>query len=216
MDKISCLICLNEPDRFFYKGATMYSQCANCKTVFCDILEQEGLVGGEYEEERNKKQNHLRIDRIKQMTGFIPQEEVRILDWGCGHGYLIEDLKKEGYVHVDGYDAYFEKYQQLPKKNEYHVISLIETAEHFSKPYREFDYMLKCLMQNGCVMIETGFVEIPEQEGQDIEDYFYINPNAGHSTIFSHHGLDLLMALKGFTPRQHFNRHVRLYQKLAK
>ena len=66
--KIQCPVCSNEPNRFFYKGTTMYSQCANCKTVFCDALDQEGLVGGEFETERNVNQNHLKIFDLKRMT----------------------------------------------------------------------------------------------------------------------------------------------------
>ena len=62
-------------------------------------------------------------------------------------------------------------------------------------------------------MVETSFVDIAAQEGIELEDFFYIEPSVGHSTIFSHHGLDLLMATKGLPPLQHFNRNVRLFYK---
>ena len=132
-NKIRCPICSNEPNHFFWKGNIMYSQCSNCKTVFCIPLEQENKIGGEFEVERNQKENHLRIERIDKMTVGMPKEEVRILDFGCGNGLLIEDLKKAGYIHVDGYDAYNEKYWKLPKKESYHIITVIVTGKQIGR-----------------------------------------------------------------------------------
>lgn len=213
MDKIRCPICSNEPDKFFNKGVVLYSQCANCKTVFCDMLDQEGKIGGEYEVERNEKENYLRIERVDQMAYGIPKHEVRILDWGCGSGYFIDDLKKAGYMHVDGFDAYNEKFITLPKKEHYHIVTATEVFEHFSSPFREIDVIYRSLVNGGGVIIETSFTNIAEQEKIPIEDFFYISPEAGHSTLFSHHSLDLLMALKSFRPLQHYNRHCRAYVK---
>jgi len=218
MEKIQCPICSNEPNHFFHKGHILYSQCANCKTVFCEALDQEGLVGGSYEVERNEKENYLRIERIEQIRVKmdVPKEEFRILDFGCGNFLLGNDLIKYGYKHVDGYDPYTEKYNRLPQKDSYHIITCIECIEHTSSPYREIDVMYKALVNYGCVIFETSFTNVAEEEGIPIDTFFYVAPEAGHSTFFSHHGLDLLMALKSFIPRQHFNRHCRTYQKLIK
>lgn len=218
MKKISCVICSNEPDKFFYKGIHLYSQCANCKTVFCEALEQDDLVGGEYEVERNKKENYLRIERIDQvrLKMDIPKEETRILDFGCGNGYLLTDLKEAGFKYVDGYDAYNEQYLKLPQKEMYHVINCTECIEHMSEPFREIDVMYRSLVNYGCVILESGFLNVCERDNIALEDYFYIEPKSGHSTIFSHHGIDVLMCLKKFIPRQHVNVHVRIYQKVIK
>lgn len=213
MNKIYCPICLNEPNRFFRKGNTLYSQCASCKTVFCDALDQENKVGGKFEAERNQKENYLRVQRVREMYDGKPNEDLMILDWGCGSGLLIEDLKKAGFPNVDGFDPYTEKYSRLPQSNKYHLITCIECIEHTSPNYLELDVMRRCLLPDGCIMIETGFTNIADRDGIDIEDYFYLSPEDGHSTIFSHHSIDVLMCLKGFNPRQHFNDHVRIYMK---
>jgi len=213
-EKRDCIICTNESGLRLTKGTTKYYQCSNCKTIFCDALDNDNLVGGEFEPERNEKENHLRIDRIGEIVNGIDKEKVNILDFGCGHGLLIDDLRKAGYITVDGYDAYYEPYSKLPKKEFYHVVSMVECIEHTTPPFLELDVIHRSLVNGGGLMIETSFVNIAEQEGIPIDDFFYIAPQSGHSTIFSHHGLDMLLLMKGFTPMHHFNRHVRLYKKI--
>lgn len=211
-----CPICNNAAHKRLKKGNTDYLQCVNCKTIYCVALDQENLVGGSFEFERNEKENHLRIERVDEMAKGIPKEEVRILDFGCGHGGLIKDLKNAGYIHVDGFDAYNPEYSRLPEKESYHIITCIECIEHTSAPFLEIDVMYRSLVNNGGVMLESGFLDVPIEDGIPIEDYFYIDAEAGHSTIFTHHSIDVLMCLKGFIPMAHFNRHVRAYKKQVK
>lgn len=211
-DKI-CPICSNQAIQRLNRGYVSYFQCANCKTLFSDPLENANMIGGEHEEGRNKEQNHLRIERINNMVKGSNKEDVQILDFGCGHGMLIADLKANGYPNVYGYDAYSDEFNVLPEKEKYHIITAVELIEHTSHPFIEIDVMYRSLVPGGAVMFETSFVDVAQQEGIDLEDFFYIAPQNGHSTIFSHHGLDLLMVLKGFIPCCHINRHVRVYQK---
>jgi len=208
-----CPICNNSAPVRLKKLNIEYRLCDNCKTLFSAPIDQDGMVGGEHEVGRNESQNHLRIARVNEMATGIKKEDVRILDWGCGHAYLINDLKKEGYLHVDGYDPYTEEYCRLPEKEKYHIITAIEVIEHTSFPFIEIDTMHRSLVDNGVVMVETSFTTIAEQEGISLDEFFYVAPQNGHSTIFSHHGLDLLFNSRGFIPRQHFDRNVRLYSK---
>lgn len=209
-----CVICTNEAPFRLMRGATRYFQCSSCGTVFSDPIDQDGMVGGEHEEGRNVEQNHLRIARIDEMSKGMKKEDVNILDFGCGHGMFVSDLIKAGYENTVGYDAFNDYFSTLPKINQFHIVTMTEVIEHTSFPFVELKWIHKALVPNGCIMIETSFVDIAEQEGIPLEEFFYIAPQNGHSTIFSHHGLDLLMVLNGFIPRQHFNRHVRLYQKI--
>lgn len=208
-----CIICNNESPVRLKRENTKYYQCDSCRTLFSDPIDQEGMVGGEHEEGRNIEQNHLRIDRINEMLLGSRKEDAFIMDFGCGHGLFVADLIKAGYNNTVGYDAFNEQYSRLPETNKFHIVNMTEVIEHTSHPFVELDWIYKALKPGGCVMIETSFVNIADQEKIPLEDFFYIAPQNGHSTIFSHHGLDLLMSFKGFVPRQHFNRHVRLYMK---
>lgn len=208
----TCPVCSNEAPLRLTKQHTDYFQCENCRMLFSDPLDQEGLVGGQHEDGR-ALQNHIRLDRIKTMTEGMKKEDIRILDFGCGHGRLVEYLRNEGYD-VTGYDAYNEEYSNLPERNKYHLCLMIEVVEHTSSPFLELSVIHRSLVNGGLLYIETGFINVADRDGIILDDYLYVNPSAGHSTIFSHHALDLLMSWKKFTPKRHFDMNCRLYRKL--
>jgi hypothetical protein len=208
-----CPVCSNHAPFRLRKSAIDYHQCTSCKTLFSDPLDNSGMVGGGNEIARNKEQNHLRVGRINDMCMGADKSLIHILDFGCGHFMLGNDLIKEGY-NCDGYDAYNEDYNTLPPKNKYDIVTAIEVIEHTSYPFPELNVIHRSLKDHGFLMVETSFTDIAHMEGIEYEDFFYIDPKVGHSTIFSHHGLDVLMCLKGFRPASHWNRHVRSYQKI--
>lgn len=212
MKSTICRICDNQAHYIFTKPPAEYYQCTNCRTVFCDPLDNDNMIGGGAEIERNATQNQGRIDRLSNMLGGYKNQS-RVLDFGCGHGMLVNDLRAAGFQ-ADGYDLYNPEFnEKLPERNTYNVITCVEVIEHTSAPFYELDVMFRALMHGGGVYIETGFVDVAEQEEIPLEEFYYINPIAGHATIFSHHGLDVLMISKGFKIMQHYNRNVRIYRK---
>lgn len=215
MNERICPCCNNHAHFRLNKKGTAYCQCTSCRTVFSDPLPNDNLVGGGNEEARNVEQNHLRIERIDGMARGMDKKDVQILDFGCGNFMLGNDLIKAGY-NCTGFDAYNELYSRLPEKNKYHICTMIECAEHLSSPFVEFDVIYRSLLPNGILMVESSFIEVADQEGIELENFFYLDPAPGHSTLFSWHGLDVLMCLKGFKPITHWNRHVRAFQKISK
>lgn len=210
-----CPVCSNIATIRLRKKNTDYWSCESCRMLFSDPIDQEGLVGGEHEVGRNQLQNHIRLDRVATMTNGMKKEDIRIVDWGCGHGMLVSDLKANGYEAM-GYDAYNPDFNRLPERGQYHLCMMVEIIEHTSPGYIELDAINRCLVDGGLLYLESGFINIAEQDGIPLEEYFYINPVAGHSTIFSHHALDLLMLQKGFASKRHFDRNTRLFYKIKK
>lgn len=209
MNHRQCPVCNNPAPERLKKGAIPYFQCGSCKTLFCDPLDNSNMVGGGNEEARNKEQNPERIYRFERM---FQRKEINVLDFGCGNGMLVNDLKSACF-NADGYDAYNPLYSKLPQKDKYELVVAVEVVEHLSKPFIEFDCIYRSLKVGGVLYIETSFVDVAIEEQMPLEEFFYVSPEVGHSTIFSHHGLDLLLSFKGFIPFTHINRHVRCYRK---
>lgn len=210
-----CPVCFNIATIRLRKKNTDYWQCESCRMLFSEPIDQEGLVGGQHEIGRNELQNHIRLDRVATMTKGMNKEDVQILDFGAGHGLLVADLKSAGYQ-ATPFDAYNPEFSRLPEKNKYHLCIMVEVIEHLSPSYIELDLINRSLVDGGLLYLETGFINICNEDGIDISDYLYVAPEAGHATIFSHHALDLLMFQKNFRPRRHFDRNCRLFEKVKK
>lgn len=180
--------------------------------LYCDPLSQEGLVGGGNEIPRNEQQNHLRIERLDSMFKGKDKSKINILDFGSGHNLFVDDLVKHGY-NAFGYDAYNEQYSRLPPNNFFDAITCVEVIEHTSYPFPEIEVMYRSLRKNGFIYFESSYVDVAEQEQIPLEDFEYISPQAGHSSIFSFHAIDLLMVGRRFKVGRHFNRHTKLYYK---
>lgn len=185
------------------RNGITYTQHPN-GTLTCRPLDQSGMVGGSGEEVRNQEHNPTRLARI---LDFHPKPTV--LDFGCGSGLFMDFLQMNGVVAV-GYDKYgMERYCNADFPPEmFDVVTMIEVIEHLSAPYSELEAILGCLKPGGVLMVETSFTD-----WMDLQNDSYINPALGHSTIFSHQGLDDLMAEKGFEIYGHINRNVRVYKK---
>lgn len=213
MNKI-CIVCNNQSPFRLKKNGVDYFQCVSCKTLFSEPIDNSNLVGGGFEEERNINENAGRIERILKICGN-DLTGINVLDFGCGHGMLVKDLKEAGF-NAEGYDAYNPEYNKFPEREKYHICSIVEVIEHLQHPFVELDCIYRSLVNTGIVYLESSFVDVAIQENIPLEEFHYVSPEAGHNTIFSHHSLDLIFALKGFTPHVHLNRHVRVYQKLLK
>lgn len=212
MSDKQCPVCGNAAFPRLVKQNVTYYQCCNCKMIYSNPLDQEGKVGGGNEEPRNREQNQIRIDRVGGLFKKREHSEINVLDFGAGHGLLVKDLQIDGF-NAEGYDPYNPEFSRLPKKDYFDAITCVETIEHTDAPYIEIDVIKRALKVGGGLMIETSFVDVAFQDGIDLEDFFYIDPSVGHSTIFSHHALDVLMVKKGFHIGPHWNRHVRFYIK---
>lgn len=185
----------------FTKNGIVYNQRPD-GTLFCSPLDQSKKVGGAGEELRNQVQNKERLQRIRAIN-----PNPILLDYGCGHGLFVQFLQDKK-IKATGYDPYNEKFSKKPIVNFYNIVTLIEVIEHTTEPYSEIDEIWNYLKPGGTLFIETSFVD-----WMMIPDDPYIAPELGHSTIFSHRGLDLLLVKKKFKIAKPINMNVRLYYK---
>lgn len=189
----------------------VYRQLTN-GTITCGPLDQSNMLGGTGEQDRNQDHNAKRLQRIKD---FYPNPKV--LDYGCGNGLLVEFLRRNG-IKAEGFDRYLKNSTEYLfngdlafSKGEYDVVTMVEVIEHTASPYLELQDIFHILKPGGILMVETSFTD-----SMDLDTDVYINPHIGHSTIFSHKGLDEEMLAKGFEVYGHINDNVRVYKKPKK
>lgn len=206
---IHCPACNESSKERLVKKETKYFQCEYCDTLFSGALPNDNMVGGGFEVERNTQQNQGRLERFNCMVG----KQAKILDYGAGHG-MLKDFLVQNNINAFAYDKYNSDYNFIAE-HDFDLVSMVEVIEHLSYPFPELDQINLLLKPNGILYIETSFVDVAWEEKIELEDFFYIEPSVGHSTIFSHYGLDILMIKKGFLPLNHINRNVRLYKKTA-
>jgi hypothetical protein len=186
----------------FAKGGVQY-YTDELGNIFCKKLDQSGMVGGGKEDERNADElNLVRMYRIQKLSG---KQQPTILDYGCGTGLMVTFMQDAG-IDCDGYDPYNGYYADvLSLKKDYDVIVLTEVIEHLTAPFAELAEIKEMCHPGSKVMIETSFADWLTENDE------YIEPKVGHCTIFSHAGLDHLMAQFGFKPDNHINQNVRIY-----
>lgn len=209
-DKI-CPICNNIAPFRITKEGVDYNQCSSCKTLFSDTLDNSGKVGGGAEAPRNDVFNPVRLTRIKAMFTHRT-DKIKILDFGAGSGMFVNFMRDAGYE-IDGYDLYNPEFEQLPKNDTYDLVNMCEVIEHLSGQFIEIKAISRYLKKGAILMCETSFIDIAAEDGTSYKDWFYLDPRVGHSTVFSHHSIDLLMAKNGLHPIQHIDRNVRLFTK---
>lgn len=162
-------------------------------SVFCgDPLDQSGMVGG--------TGDRTSADAWRASIG-----SGRCLDYGCGAGNLVRSLRAAG-LEAEGYDPFSTEFSKKPG-GLFNTVYMIEVIEHTASPYSELGEIREMMVEGGRLIVETSF------SNWVVVGDPYLNPKIGHSTIFSHLGLDVLMVSKGFSPAQHINRNVRIFTK---
>jgi SAM-dependent methyltransferase len=190
----------NPADFYCQKDGIDYYRCRETQTLFTpEVLDQSEKVGGEAESERNSVHNEARANRIKNID-----LNATVLDFGCGHGYFVQFLRNSG-INADGYDPYSDSFSKMPS-GLFDIVTMIEVIEHLQYPYQEIQLIASKLKSEGILYIETSFSDWVDK------NHPYLNPKLGHTTIFSHKGLDVLLAKYRFEPMQHLSRNVRLYK----
>lgn len=172
-------------------------------------LSQIGKVGGTDHNNR-QSQNPFRGNVITEQhalaTGDLAfKNKPTLIDYGCGKGEFVKYMKTRLDT-VAGYDPFAQEFSNIPGFKA-DVVSMVEVIEHTFHPYDELDEVRDMLKPNGLLFVETSFSDWVTV------GHPYIDPEIGHSTIFSHKGMDATMADKGFELYSIINRNIRIYRK---
>lgn len=180
-------------------GCTYYSDQFNNLFTLDEVKHETNNGNAIRNEDPN---NAVRLSRFKELVG----NGLTICDFGCGEGQLIDYLKINApEYNITGYDKYIPKWSFKPVSA--HLVTMIEVVEHLKTPYTEFQEIYDLLLPGGYLYIETSF-----SDWVDI-DNDYCDPNLGHSTVWSHKGLDMALDFFGFVLAGEINRNTRIYKK---
>ena len=193
-----------------------YHQCDHCAFIQSTPIPPENDLTAFYQEqyaydwfEKNKFFKKIQAQhRVFKIRDHLKHAE-RILDFGCGHGYFVEELAKKK-MQVFGFDIGSDKIKQhgnvkiTNKKSlveynetEFDVITLWHVLEHMQNHEAILDDLKQRLNPGGTIIIavpNTGslaFKLVGQKWGWLQQPYVHINH-------YNHHNLSLLLEKKGF------------------
>ena len=172
----ACLVC-NSPKIYSLRGYESHdlSKCSDCGFVFMrripTISELEDYYSVYAYENEKEMPEPTKISLERLVKGFNSyRQNNRILDVGCGEGWILEIAKK------DGWDVYGTEYSTRaieiceakgikmykgvlrPEEmqiNEFDVIVSSETIEHINNPREDFSNICKLLRKGGLLYLTT-------------------------------------------------------------
>jgi 2-polyprenyl-3-methyl-5-hydroxy-6-metoxy-1,4-benzoquinol methylase len=182
-----------------------YSRCNNCDAVFYNSKNTlEFDYKSNYFEEKDggwAYRNERIFKFLKRAIKYtIIQKCESILDFGSGTGYLVDIFRKNqfnafGYEPMatpvyskeniinSNYDKFINDY-----KNCFDVVFAIEVVEHIDDPIEILGKLLTTLNKNGVLIITSELFDKSKHK----QDWWYLNPDAGHILIHSKQSLNIL------------------------
>jgi len=152
--------------------------------------------------------------------GRSKREDVKVLDVGAGNNYVVSLLVQAGFDAwgLDYHstclfrpDRFVQADDQLPHRV-FDVVTAVEVIEHFTRPVHEFENLLSFLKPGGALFFSTEVQSVKAETGH----VPYMNPSAGHCTLWSRKALETLFLRYGFKSariKAGGNRHVWFRQK---
>lgn len=178
MKAIYCYVCRAKNRRILYrKGKYSIFKCLSCGFIYTDPIPSKVQLEEFYKnfDYKNKEIAELTIRKdamnsLKRIRQYIKNEQVKLLDIGCGRGFFLDEARKLGW-NVYGIDYsenvidYAIKKLNLDvertdmfnyhTKELYDVVSLNQVIEHVSDPDKIIKKCFKLLKKGGILYIAT-------------------------------------------------------------
>lgn len=112
---------------------------------------------------------------------------LRLFDYGCGPGVLVDKLCGGGFS-AQGYDRFYPQQGQRPQ-GRFDVVCCFEVLEHANDPQAVIQDMLSFLEPDGVLVMGTFLTPLP----LDLE-WWYVTPRGGHISFYTVPALQQLFA----------------------
>lgn len=215
--KVTCPVCNNTASFFVSKKDRFgqeyhYVKCNKCRFLFDQdlVLDKNALVvktGKEYDREYFLSVDSgwkLRGDKIvKVINAFLMilkvfsfGKKMSVLDYGGGNGYVASLVRPDvGVFYYDKYEqpSYKGNYTVIEKPQPANMVFAVELVEHLAD-MNEWQ-QITGLSKNIFIFtteVSNGIME------SGLPNWAYVNPDAGHTAIYSFEALVILAKKHGF------------------
>lgn len=230
---LDCMICGNKAMETFPKEfqgiAISYYKCNKCNHLTANEFDPDELyMDKSYFTEvdhgwemRNKRVLKF-LNFFSRLPGIKLPLGIKALDYGCGIGSLVEDLAAIGNDAM-GYEPFpnpgirleniITEQDQLENfKGKFQLVTMIEVIEHLREPGIQLREIKELLTEKGYLLISTGIF----RENFHADEWFYLNPLAGHVSIYSEESIQQLLKEEGFLPIFRVNENLWLFRLAGK
>ena len=231
--QLDCMMCQRSANAKFTKSLhetpIIYYECCECGHLTASSFDPDQLYEKQAYftevdhgwEARNKRIIHF-IKFFARVPGINLSLGIEILDYGCGVGSLVDDLSAEGYA-AYGYEPFpnpemrsqrvITEWHTLKKEGKQpQLVTMIEVIEHLREPEKQLADIRQILKPQGYVLVSTGIFR------DDVHDssWFYLNPYAGHVSIYSEDSICTLLKRYNLQPIFRINENLWLFRKVEK
>lgn len=194
----NCPLCGNPGVEFYRFNKRLYFQCTNCSGIFVDKKLRPDYTTEKlrYEKHVNNINDEGYQKFVSPITNAILQDfspSKRGLDFGAGTGSVISKLLTDENFSIELYDPFFHNYPEL-LDNRYDYIACCEVMEHFYKPKKEFELLLKLLLPDGKLYCMTSLWN----ENIDFHSWYYKN-DVTHVFIYHNNTIQWIKENIGFS-----------------
>jgi len=162
-----------------------------------------------------KSEYELFRERYLSLIKEFPKNTA-IIDLGCGTGYMLQFLKREGFQNLNGIDI---SEQQVNKarnkglnadvsnifdffnvnKKKFDIVFALDVVEHFYK-----HELLEFFTGINCLLNENGIIIIHTPNGEGLFPQHIIYGDLTHLTIFNPNSLGQILRLTGFNKIEYY------------
>ncbi len=196
---MNCPLCLGSNIiQFASIEAKEYFTCSHCHLIFLNTINH--LPPAEEKERYSQHNNDIYNKDYRRFLSrlYDPliqklQKGSNGLDYGCGPGPALAQMFIEKEFTVDIYDPYFFPDRSFLNKT-YKFVTCTEAAEHFYKPFEEFNKINKVLDQGGWLGVMTKFFD----KSVNFKDWHY-RKDPTHVCFYSEETFDFLASERNWS-----------------
>ena len=227
---MQCIICESATTAAFDKSlndqTVRYFECTTCGHLTATEVDADALYSqDEYFDlidagwERRNERILRYVNAAQALPGIKLKKGSEILDFGCGVGKLVDLLVEHGFE-ASGYEPFPNqpvtslRIETDPAaldamNGRFQLVTMVEVVEHLRDPDDVLDTVGDLLRPRGYLLTSTDLY----RPGTHEDDWYYLNPAAGHVSIFTEASLRRLVQRHQFVPVFRMTQDVWLFRR---